>query len=341
MDGHERPDVIEDRAKFLKTMAELEPYLVEFEENGTMKTKLYPENCQVGGNDRRPVICITHDECTFSANDAKTKIWQAAGETPLRPKGKGRGIMVSDFLLPFGRLGFSHLSPNDQKSLIATTGLSETEAVEIFEYGKNNEGYWDGPKLLKQVINKAIPIAEALYPGYSFMFMFDNATSHAVYAENALCAGNMNKSSGGKQALLRDGWFETEDGLRHSQQMSYLAQDGTLVPKGIQQVLEERHLWPALGLNLECPKPKCHHCRSMVDCKSCIKGSQCQGCKIPMIHSAPCSKARKCDTCVQRKASCQCVAKQYCTQCSSRKGKCTDCEELPPRCISEGNNSFH
>lgn len=45
------------------------------------KTKLYPKNCQVGGNDCRPVICITHDECTFSANDAKTKLWQSGSQT--------------------------------------------------------------------------------------------------------------------------------------------------------------------------------------------------------------------------------------------------------------------
>lgn len=316
-------------------MADLEPYFVEFEDNGIMKPKLYPQDCQVGENDRRPIICITHDECTFSANDAKTKIWQTAGETPLRPKRKGWDIMVSDFFLLFGWFSLSYLSHNQQDFLMAITGLSESEAVEIFEYGKNNDGYWDGPKFLKQVTNKTIPIAEALYPGYSFLFMFDNATSYAVYAENALCVGNINKSSGGKQALLRNGWFES-NGIPCSQPMSYFTQDGTLIPKGIQQVLEERHLWPKSRLNLECFKPKCHHCQSIVDCKNCVKGSQCQGCKISVIHSAFCSKTPKCDACVQRKASCQCVAKQYCTKCALKKEKCMDCEELSPRCTSEG-----
>lgn len=190
---------------------------------------------------------------------------------------------------------------------------------------------------MKQVINKAILIAEAFYLGYSFLFMFDNATSHAVYAKNALCARNINKSSGGKQVLFRDGWFETDNDICCPQQMSYLAQDDSLIPKSIQRVLEEKRLWPESGLNLECLKPKCYHCQSMVDCKSCVKGSQCQRCKIPVIHNAFYSKARKCDTCIQRKASCQYVAKQYCTKCSSKKGKCMDCEELPPQCISEGN----
>ena len=80
--------MIEDRAKFLKSMAELELYLIEFEENGVIKAKVYPENCQIGGDNCRPVICITHDKCTFLANDGKTRIWQIAGENTLRPKRK-------------------------------------------------------------------------------------------------------------------------------------------------------------------------------------------------------------------------------------------------------------
>ena len=75
---------------------------------------------------------------------------------------QGQGIMTSDFLHSFRR---------------------ETEAVEVFEYGKNNNRYWDGAKLHKQVVSKALPIAEALYPQYSLLFLFDNATNHSVYAK--------------------------------------------------------------------------------------------------------------------------------------------------------------
>lgn len=74
VDEHERQNVIEDRIKFLKAMADLKPYLVEFEDNDMIKPKLYPKDCQVGKNDCKPVICIIHDECTFSANNTKIKI---------------------------------------------------------------------------------------------------------------------------------------------------------------------------------------------------------------------------------------------------------------------------
>ena len=79
--GHERPDMVEDRKKFLSTMKDLEPYLVEFEEDGSVKTKEYPDDCVVEEDKRRPVIVITHDECTFSANDGIRKAWTRIGDT--------------------------------------------------------------------------------------------------------------------------------------------------------------------------------------------------------------------------------------------------------------------
>ena len=68
VDGHERSDVMEDCKNFLQKMEELKPYIVEFEENGAIKPKIYLSNCAVRGNHWRPIITITHDECIFSAN---------------------------------------------------------------------------------------------------------------------------------------------------------------------------------------------------------------------------------------------------------------------------------
>lgn len=116
IDGHERANVVEDRKAFLKTMSDLEPYLVEFDSEGNIKDKIYSDDCQVGGTNCRPVIVITYDECTFSANNGKTHGWQRQGDTFLRPKGKRRGIMVSDFLLPFSRLNLFCLSEKKTRS---------------------------------------------------------------------------------------------------------------------------------------------------------------------------------------------------------------------------------
>ncbi|KAI1003025.1 hypothetical protein K3495_g5181 [Podosphaera aphanis] len=77
--------------------------------------------------------------------------------------------MVSEFLLPFGRLNLSSLEEEKVEELRAE-GLRFTEAVEILEFGKTQDGYWNGEKLLRQLEAKAIPIAKALYPGYSLLF---------------------------------------------------------------------------------------------------------------------------------------------------------------------------
>ena len=63
--------MVADRVKFLQRIKELEPYLVEFDSSGKILEKSYPDDCQVGGSQRRPTILITHDESIFSANDGK------------------------------------------------------------------------------------------------------------------------------------------------------------------------------------------------------------------------------------------------------------------------------
>lgn len=72
-------------------MSDLEPYLVEFDSEGNIKDKVYLDDCQVGGTNRRPVIVIIHDDYTFSANDGKTHRWQCKEDTFLCPPKKKKG----------------------------------------------------------------------------------------------------------------------------------------------------------------------------------------------------------------------------------------------------------
>ena len=53
---------------------------------------------------QKPLVLVTHDESTFNANDGKQQMWMKKDKQPLRPKGRGKGLMVSDFLTPRGRL---------------------------------------------------------------------------------------------------------------------------------------------------------------------------------------------------------------------------------------------
>ena len=142
--------------------------------------------------------------------------------------------MTSEFLFPYGRLNLASLTPEKREEVIQQTGLQEIEAVEIFKYGKNNDEYWDGAKLHKQVVNKALLIAEALYPGYSLFYLFNNATSHSVYAKDALQVKNINKRCGGKQPVLRNGWFH-QGGHCITQSMNFLNENNQWTQKGIQK----------------------------------------------------------------------------------------------------------
>ena len=53
--------------------------------------------------------------------------------------------------------------------------------------------YWTGKHLLEQIKAKAMPIAEVLYSEYELLFMFDNATSNAIYRKDVLQVTYINK----------------------------------------------------------------------------------------------------------------------------------------------------
>ena len=97
MDGHERSDVVGYRQEvFLPAFNEIRPFLVTWNEEGQM---IMPQNLPPG---QKPLVLVTHDESTFSANDGKRRLWMENGKQPLRPKARGKGLMVSDFLTPGG-----------------------------------------------------------------------------------------------------------------------------------------------------------------------------------------------------------------------------------------------
>ncbi len=86
---------------------------------------------------------------------------------------------MSDFLLPWSRLNLLSLSSEKQEKLV-NSGVPR-EAITYFEYGKSEEGYWTREHLLNQIVKKALPIGEVLYPGYVLLFSFDNVTSHSIH----------------------------------------------------------------------------------------------------------------------------------------------------------------
>ncbi|KAF8147998.1 hypothetical protein B0H34DRAFT_758877 [Crassisporium funariophilum] len=184
-DGHERPDVVEYRQNvFLPQMKAYRSRLVEYQPDN-----LTEEVIKIPDNYVEPrLVLVPQDEMTAQANDGMKKSWVMEGEQPLKKKGVGRGIHQSDVIC-------------------ATVGWMKEASVSM-EYGKNYEGYWDGARFVKQIIEKIIPAFEAAHgPGYQALIMVDNSQGHCAYAEDALLTSRMNLRPGGKQARLRDGWF--------------------------------------------------------------------------------------------------------------------------------------
>ncbi|PKY51387.1 hypothetical protein RhiirA4_424476 [Rhizophagus irregularis] len=194
-DGHEREDVVEYRNEFLDKMLIYEKFMPIFEgENMEQKDLVLLSNEKLH-------ILITHDECLFYANDDRPIVWAPIGEPPLRKKGQGKSIMVSDFLLETdGRLKL-----NENEILLHPE--VPIEARKFLKPGKNEEGWWTAEHLLNQVINYAIPIFEANHPNAIGVFTFDNSTNHGAMAKDALNVNNMNINPGGKQAIMKSTFF--------------------------------------------------------------------------------------------------------------------------------------
>lgn len=213
-------------------------------------------------NGEKPLVLVTHNESTFNVNDGKRKIWKEKGKSLLRPKRRGKGIMVSEFLTSFGRLQVPSTVPDAQLFHDFNWPLDENQkprqcCTELLKYGKDN--YWDGNKMTDQTINLATRIFPYAYPGCQALFAFDNASNHACFAENALLARKMNLGAGGKQPVMRDGYHST---IPQPQFMTFPEDHPEVLlcgkPKGLKQVLTERGLWrnqtpDGQTFFLECP----------------------------------------------------------------------------------------
>ena len=126
-DGHERDDVAEYRKLFLGKMVGL-GFLNESNAPTDDAKKALPTDL----DSPKPAtlektVLIFHDETTFQANDYQPTLWASKGTNVVRPKSKGSGIMVSDFITERGGyLAFSTQEYEAAKEEDPTTGVSLT-----------------------------------------------------------------------------------------------------------------------------------------------------------------------------------------------------------------------
>ena len=234
IDGHERPDVIETRTLFLRKMTKLG--FLHFTNAPTKDAMRALPDVDASTNERcLKTVVLFHDESTFMANEDQPKQWGMKGEKIMKPKSKGEGIMVSDFIDKHN--GFLALSDDEHEAAKASKPHIRKNAREFLEYGESREGYWTRDRFIAQM-HRAIEIAEIKYPkenGWRHVWVFDHSSCHAAMADYALDVSKMNVKPGGKQQIMRD---MTWNG--RVWKMYYTERDGRKVAKGLKMVLEER-----------------------------------------------------------------------------------------------------
>lgn len=231
IDGHERSDVVEYREAFLQRMSDHANYFFRYdgEDMNTITPPSLPSH-------QRPRVLVTHDESCFSSRDGKTTIWMDANDRPLRPKGQGRSIMISEFLCKC----HGPMKLNEAQQAENPGVPSETCTIIVPE--KQQDGYWTAANLIDKVKTKAMPIFKILHPRFDALFLFDNSQNHRSLPPDVLRASVLNLSDGGENVQnQRAGWFIDSNGIRMTQPMQ--RPDG--IQKGVRTILQERGLWPA------------------------------------------------------------------------------------------------
>ena len=157
-DGHERADVVEDRKTFLKEVSALGFLHASNAPNEEAASLL--EGVSLNPNWNNTIFWF-HDESTFNSNDDQTTMWKDDTMQIIKPKGRGAGLMVLDFIEE--RDGYCALSDAVFQAVHNVDPSIEQSARVIFEYGKGKEGYWNNELFMEQ-IDRAAKVAEAKYP---------------------------------------------------------------------------------------------------------------------------------------------------------------------------------
>ena len=94
------------------------------------------------------------------------------GKLPIKLKGKGSQIMVSEFI----KEKDGYLALSDEQYEFEVTD-NDQDILAILEIGEHREGYWNSDHFMEQV-GKAVKIAEVKYlssQGYHHIWCYDHS----------------------------------------------------------------------------------------------------------------------------------------------------------------------
>jgi len=221
-DGHERSDVVLDRADFIALMVDIQRKSWTYE-GDDRQTRVDP-NLAPG---ERPTVFIVHDEATFYCNEGRRIYWLENGKKKILPKSRGQSIMISGFICACH--GF--MSLNGRKGF------------EFFEAGKAREGWYTNADLV-DLVKEVEQLFKDLHPHCDIVVGFDNSMTHRAKAANGLDAHErpLKDDSRAKNiTVMRDGWYTNAAGERIVQPMQF--GEDLKRPKGMKRILTERGLF--------------------------------------------------------------------------------------------------
>jgi hypothetical protein len=135
-------------------------------------------------------VVMAQDETNVSTNDGPRRAWLKGDQQPLKKKGNGRGIHVSDWICETtGRLALSPEQVEAQLLLPEHSRLRVTDARKIIYPGKNHDAWWDLNQLCDQTTD-AVDIFEYLHPNKVGIWLFDCSSAHEGLAADALNVNN-------------------------------------------------------------------------------------------------------------------------------------------------------
>lgn len=261
-DGHERPDVVAYRNKFVHYFFEnIEPYMRVYDNSGNEVPRDF--TCLL------PICSWLYDQSTFYGYDRHKGMWvrkNALMDHALHPKGNGPSLMVANFVsADYGWLQ----SPDGSE-----------KAREFFRAGESREGYFNNDHVLAHA-HRGIDILKRHYPNDRHVLFFDNATTHRKRADDALSARHMPKYPSPNffvNKIIRDPISNERIGTTKARMSNGFLPDGRVQElyyadnhpeypgffKGMAQLLKERGYLHADEKRAQCPRFECDP--SVADC---------------------------------------------------------------------------
>ena len=187
-EGHEREDVVEKRKEFCQ-------YFIQFKDQ-----YFYPfldQECKLAWNRplRKVRILLSHDESTYKSGEVSMFRWLFPGMEPFYSKGRGRSIMLSQFLVQHNFYDIFSLCEQEWKKAVAEYPEldEEDEFLNFFPRSPNawiepkKDHYFDNKVILKQFERLFILLKyKDEFKNCEIEIIVDNARTHNARKYDAI-----------------------------------------------------------------------------------------------------------------------------------------------------------